>query len=108
MISANAFQEKALRLADEGLEICVIGRPGRLRDERERAGTPLRLSIKLPRGKSRRIDSSLSRDAVQALTRCFEELLKQVFDRAAASNRGRVTRQDVEHAWTEVKRRRQA
>lgn len=108
MNTAKTWQEKALRLAGEGLEVSVIGRPGKLKDERARSRTPLRMSIKLPPGKSRRPDSSISKDAVQALAECFEEILKQVIDRAAASNRGLVTRRDVEHAWTEVKRKRQA
>lgn len=103
MISAKKCQENALKLSEEGFEICVIGRPGRLKAERARAKAPLRMNIKLPAGTSRKPGSAISGDALLALSKCFEDLLKQVFALAAAADRGQVTRRDVEEAWAEVK-----
>ena len=106
MISARDWQERAMDLEREGFEITVIGRQGRLEDEKTRAlvrgAAAVRFTIDLQGARGQEGGAGISGDAVLALSKRVEEVIKKAAAHARTANREFITEKDVEEAWAEL------
>ena len=102
MATVKEWQERALELEREGFEITVIGRQGRLEDERVRAmvrgAAAVRITIDLQGGSPQHPTTGISPEAVTALSRAVAQLVKKAVAHAKDDHRDFITEKDVEEA----------
>ena len=101
-MTASEWQERGLELEREGFEITVLGRQGRLEDERGRSmvrgAAAVRITIDLQEGDPRDATTGISPDAVTALSRAGAQLVKKAVAHAKDDHRDFITEKDVEEA----------
>ncbi len=102
MATVKEWQERGLELEREGFEITVIGRQGRLEDERVRAmvrgAAAVRITIDLQGDSPKDSTTGISPDAVTALSRAMAQLVMKAVARAKDDHRDFITQKDVEEA----------
>jgi hypothetical protein len=96
MVDLNEFDRRARGAEREGLEVTVIGRLGRLGQERQAALAELARCFLEGRG------LPVTDEAVAALVGYVESLAEHALGRARASRHDRLTADDLEGAWSEL------
>lgn len=106
MPSVKDWQDRALELEREGCEITVIGRSGRLEDERNRAlvrgAAAVRLTIDIQGEHPQDPSAGISPEALTALSKAVALLLRNALAHAKNDHRELITEDDIKGALADL------